>query len=661
MRRLMYVLVMTVVFTGLLSAGVTHEFQLYVKKSSGTSEQQAIYTLSKEGGAVIVDFNVLDWACAEFSENSDMTKVASTLKNSGDFDNVVTRIEPELLSTPNDNYFDLQWYLSNDGSIQGATQDADIDADEAWDYETGSSSTKIGILDSGLPTSEYHGHGWTLVHSDLNNTNRIILGWSDFSDSRKWRDEVGHGTNIAGLIGANTGNATGIAGLDRNAALYISQVSAYSEAGPYFNEFTADLQGAIIDAVDAGCDILNISWAALPTSFGEYLEDAIAYTYSNDVLVVCASGNDNANGAEWPAAFAFSGNIDGTHTGHNNGYTNVISVGATNASDHRGYYSNYGNGVTFAAPGGYMSTTGGVGVGDPRDIFSTFPPYTMPTEHSIDNGTSQGYIYVSGTSFSTAITTGTAALVKGRFPSATAQDIRNYLIASCEKVGGYTYGQDGRSTALGYGRINAFYAVAPPDAPQNISGGYQSGHPHISWDANSEPDLVGYHVYRMDPNDQVDQLTANPIEETEYTDTELGQGYAVEYWYWVTAVDVSEQESDASDDVLIWTGPLNKELAQNIPDGIPAEYGFSQNYPNPFNPSTSIGFGLPEAGIVKLVIYDVQGKPIRTLVNRHLPAGYQSVVWRGQNDAGQQMSTGIYFARLEVNGFSQTRKMILMK
>ncbi|MCF7796944.1 MAG: T9SS type A sorting domain-containing protein, partial [Candidatus Marinimicrobia bacterium] len=115
------------------------------------------------------------------------------------------------------------------------------------------------------------------------------------------------------------------------------------------------------------------------------------------------------------------------------------------------------------------------------------------------------------------------------------------------------------------------------------------------------------------------------------------------------------------DDVLIWTGPLNKELAQNIPDGIPAEYGFSQNYPNPFNPSTSIRFGLPEAGIVKLVIYDVQGKPIRTLVNRHLPAGYQSVVWRGQNDTGQQMSTGVYFARLEVNGFSQTHKMILMK
>ncbi|MCF7840895.1 MAG: T9SS type A sorting domain-containing protein [Candidatus Marinimicrobia bacterium] len=97
------------------------------------------------------------------------------------------------------------------------------------------------------------------------------------------------------------------------------------------------------------------------------------------------------------------------------------------------------------------------------------------------------------------------------------------------------------------------------------------------------------------------------------------------------------------------------------PESIPATYSLGNNYPNPFNPSTTIRFGLPEAGVAKLTIYDVQGKPVQTLVNRHLPAGYQSVAWQGQNDAGRQMSTGVYFARLEVNGFSQTRKMILMK
>ncbi|MCF7796627.1 MAG: T9SS type A sorting domain-containing protein [Lentisphaeria bacterium] len=97
------------------------------------------------------------------------------------------------------------------------------------------------------------------------------------------------------------------------------------------------------------------------------------------------------------------------------------------------------------------------------------------------------------------------------------------------------------------------------------------------------------------------------------------------------------------------------------PESIPTTYALGNNYPNPFNPSTTIRFALPEAGAVKLVIYDVQGKPVRTLLNRHLSAGHQSVVWQGQNDAGRQVSTGVYFARLEVNGFSKTRKMILMK
>ena len=97
------------------------------------------------------------------------------------------------------------------------------------------------------------------------------------------------------------------------------------------------------------------------------------------------------------------------------------------------------------------------------------------------------------------------------------------------------------------------------------------------------------------------------------------------------------------------------------PESIPSTYSLGNNYPNPFNPSTTIRFGLPEAGLVNLVIYDIQGKPVRTLVNRDLPAGYQSIDWQGQDDAGRQVSTGVYFYRIMADGFSQTRKMILMK
>lgn len=256
-------LVLLLGIVSILAAEVTHDHQLYVKKSSGTSEQEALSTISKEGGTVIVAFNILDWALIEFDKSYNMNTVQTDLEQSGDFDNIITRIEPEPFSVPDDEYFDLQWYLSNDGSIQGATLDADIDADEAWDYETGSSSTKIGILDSGIPTEVYHGHGWPLVHPELDNSNRVILGWSGFSQgSLRWRDQMGHGTHIAGIIGAETDNDNGIAGIDRNAQLYISQVFIPVDSPPY-SEVTGDLQGAIIDAVDAGCQILNASWGGI--------------------------------------------------------------------------------------------------------------------------------------------------------------------------------------------------------------------------------------------------------------------------------------------------------------------------------------------------------------------------------------------------------------
>jgi len=93
----------------------------------------------------------------------------------------------------------------------------------------------------------------------------------------------------------------------------------------------------------------------------------------------------------------------------------------------------------------------------------------------------------------------------------------------------------------------------------------------------------------------------------------------------------------------------------------PENYALRQNYPNPFNPTTTLRYDLPEQGFVHLTIYNQLGKPIRTLINREESAGYKSVMWDARDDYGKQVSTGIYFYRIEVNGFSQTKKMVLLK
>ncbi len=98
-------------------------------------------------------------------------------------------------------------------------------------------------------------------------------------------------------------------------------------------------------------------------------------------------------------------------------------------------------------------------------------------------------------------------------------------------------------------------------------------------------------------------------------------------------------------------------------DRVPLPEGFtlSQNYPNPFNPETVISYGLSEANHVKISIYNVIGQNVRTLVDELKPAGSYSVKWDGKNEAGNQVTNGVYFYRMEAGNFSSTRKLMLMK
>jgi hypothetical protein len=88
----------------------------------------------------------------------------------------------------------------------------------------------------------------------------------------------------------------------------------------------------------------------------------------------------------------------------------------------------------------------------------------------------------------------------------------------------------------------------------------------------------------------------------------------------------------------------------------PVPFALEQNWPNPFNPSTTIRFSIPNTMHVTICIYNVSGDLVETLVNKQVPAGVHDVVW----DASTKAS-GVYFSRLEAPGFSQTRKLVLLK
>ena len=84
---------------------------------------------------------------------------------------------------------------------------------------------------------------------------------------------------------------------------------------------------------------------------------------------------------------------------------------------------------------------------------------------------------------------------------------------------------------------------------------------------------------------------------------------------------------------------------------LPESFVVEQNYPNPFNPSTTIRFGLSEAGPVSIVIYDVQGSQVIDLVNHHHSAGWYETNWNGVNSFGYPVGTGVYFARITSGNF----------
>ena len=107
----------------------------------------------------------------------------------------------------------------------------------------------------------------------------------------------------------------------------------------------------------------------------------------------------------------------------------------------------------------------------------------------------------------------------------------------------------------------------------------------------------------------------------------------------------------------VWRRQLSEIIGiQNISTEIPSKYSLGQNYPNPFNPRTAISLCLPVVSFVSLKVYDVMGREVQTLVNEKLQQGAFEVTFDGSN-----LNSGVYFYKLVTDGYSETKRMLLVR
>ena len=191
----------------------------------------------------------------------------------------------------------------------------------------------------------------------------------------------------------------------------------------------------------------------------------------------------------------------------------------------------------------------------------------------------------------------------------------------------------------------------------------------INWITAIEADIAGFNIYRsQQENGEYSKVNESMIVALgdatsgaiyNYVDNPEQPG---DYYYKLQSVSLDGNTS--------FHGPVFVGLtsADKNKTSIPDKYTLSQNYPNPFNPGTTIEFGLPKEGFVKISIYDINGKLVSTLLSEQRGAGHHIIKWNAKDKSGNSLTSGIYYYKMEVSdpakagtGFQQTNKMILMK
>ncbi|MDP7437601.1 MAG: T9SS type A sorting domain-containing protein, partial [Candidatus Marinimicrobia bacterium] len=119
--------------------------------------------------------------------------------------------------------------------------------------------------------------------------------------------------------------------------------------------------------------------------------------------------------------------------------------------------------------------------------------------------------------------------------------------------------------------------------------------------------------------------------------------------------------ADYNERVLTFFNMYSDVLSTAKDTSISHQYTLYPAYPNPFNPTTTLRYDLPEQAYVNIIIYDLLGRQVKTLINQTQDAGFKSVIWNATNDYGKPVSAGVYLYNIQAGEFVQTKKMVLLK
>lgn len=273
-----------------------------------------------------------------------------------------------------------------------------VKADAAWGVTMGNEKVVIGILDSGVDLS----------HPDLKA--KLLPGTNTAEPGKEPKDDMGHGTHVAGIAAAIANNNEGVAGLAANCKIVPVKVLGAGSGS------AATVADGIIWAADHGVDVINMSLGFYDEN--DTLGKAVAYALSKNVVIVATMGNNNVERKRFPAAFP-----------------GVIAVGSTAEGDKRSDFSNFGNWMSVSAPG--------------SNILSTFPTYPVQID-----GT-KGYASLSGTSMAAPLVAGLCGLVRSQHQGMAPAEVKKLVEAATVDLG-----DKGYDKYFGNGRIDAFKAVS---------------------------------------------------------------------------------------------------------------------------------------------------------------------------------------------------------
>lgn len=587
---------------------------------------------------------------------------------------------------PNDNYFNQQWHLDQ-------VSDHDLDAPEAWDRQTGNPVIIVGVMDTGLryyhkdlggATASYNtplnsrGNMWinTLelnagipdgVDNDGNGYVDDWIGWDfvtgvtsgggyslisgedyDIADNNP-SDFNGHGTHCAGNVSAinNNGYASsspaggwgdGTLQVNANGVKVMALRVGYSMNHFYYGEvglvrmdFAAS---AFYYAANNGARIVSCSWGS---SNSGGLGAAVDYFLAGGGLVFKAAGNDNNSSADY-----LCGRSD----------ANIISVAATDQSDLKASFSNYGSWVDISAPG--------------EDILSSYHYHVHPENDYVAT--------MSGTSMATPIAASTAALIWSANPELTADQVRTILFNNSDNIDDLNPSYAG---LLGVGRVNAYSPLLDPTLPvelANFTATYDQGEIVLEWETFSEIENLGFEIFRSQSEESNYQVIASyqthPAlmglgnstcgKQYQYSDQDISLGFIYSYELYDVAYNGNRTAH----------GPIFVDLREGkkehpILTTPVEEFSLSPNFPNPFNPFTRFQFYVPAQQqkdiLLQIDIYDTNGRCVKNLIKKSLPSGWHTIIWDGRNNDGFPLPTGCYFYECQAGSYHSQGKMILIR